>query len=423
MDEKRYKVPPRAHFIWAGGKKVMDLEGIELVSSWIKANDKTEGFIANLWVDKLTAEKSLVEVYKELFKAHGITVLDEQEAKITDISKIIPAPLILRDIAANNYRNEYVAYEIDKLRPNFGSSSDLLRYAILLKEPGFYCDCSDVGVGTTKLSSLFSQAFRRHAVFLEHRPQQPLAEQALLERFDIDQLGNDTFAVTAGPDLNPALFEMVKMSRKNYDLSVELSRNHLRVAHSGNNIKDITIRRTGPGLVRQVLEEEMGCKEDAGILVDSKGKVEIHRVRDGVSSLVTPKVNTCNWLSMRITPYRDEPNLAIQAVINTIKFEAKHFKVLRLDDHICDVVASTGGKISSREALAALTPVIKENSGNIKYTQLTGQFAETLDFARGNNLTSIFQVSLEACIVAINEQAYLGGFIDAETKAEKSENV
>jgi hypothetical protein len=419
MEDKTYKIPPLAHFIWAGGTKLMVPEGIDIVSRWAKANENVNGFRACLWVDKTTAGKSLedlVREYKELFAKNGITVLEETESKSVDITKIKPPPLIIRDIG--RLRDEYVAYEIDKLRPNYGSSSDILRYQILLREGGLYGDCSDVDVGPDGLEKIFAQNFKKHALFLEHRPQQPQASQQNLETFELRQLGNDTFIATAPFPLNPALKRIVEMCRQNYELPEQLGAAHIFVAHSGNNIKDITIGRTGPGLVRQTLLREMKCQQVEGILLDEKKEVEIHRVRNGTNlSLVTPNTNTGNWLNTRITRYEDQPELALQAVINTIKFEATHFKILRLDDHINDIVASTGGKIKSREALEHITPIIKENQGKIKYTQLTGQLKETMEYAAVSALTNIFHLTTQGCIAAIKAQAYLNDIITAEQYA------
>lgn len=408
------KIPPIAHFIWAGGKALLPVDGIEIVSGWIRSCCHIDEFKAFLWIDKKTTSARVIADYKQLFQSKGISVLDETE---TSSSQVSAPQLFIMDIETHGLRNEFVSYEIEKLRPNYGSSSDLLRYEILHTYGGFYCDCTDVSSGITPLVTIFEEKFQRDVLYLDHCPQQPYAPAEKLQNFGVNELGNDTFAVTKN---NQVMSIILNKARQQYDLlSEKLELSHIIVAHSGNNTKDITIARTGPGLVRAVLLGDMTCtNQDTGVLISADKKLEIRRVRDGAITLTQPKSNTGSWLNMRITRH-ENPEDAIKAVIETIKFEATHFKILRLDDHVKDLLESTNNQLTPKQILDRLQPVIEHVLEKIKYTQLTGEFPETIGCALKNTLTSIFNLSLQPCIQAFNAQAMLNDLIRVEKIAKQ----
>lgn len=406
-------IPPLAHFIWAGGKKLLPEEGVKNIARWIDANKDIKDFTAYLWIDKETVAKdeNVVESYIALFKKMGVNVYDESNTS----AKKQPY-LILRDIKTNNLRDEHVAYEIDKLRPNYGSSSDLLRYRILATYGGFYCDCTDVKPGKNSLATIFSQQYNvDNIMYLEHCPQQPNATPAKIAVFGINELGNDTFATNKH---NSTALKMMILARQRYTLPLNTNfLQYIVTAHTGNNIKDTTIWRTGPALVRDVLFELKYVIQD-GRLLSENLKDEVLRFRDGNAEFAIPGDNTGNWLNSRITKYENSKD-AIDKVIQTIKFEAKHFKVLRLDDHISDLIESTEGNIDVAKALEELKVVIEENKKNIQYTQLTGKFVETLDFVSTRKLTSFLSLTKDGLLLVVEQQCYLNDFIRADKAAAK----
>ncbi len=88
---------------------------------------KHPGFEVCLWVDKeSTSPENLDKYYSE----YGF----DQDPKIT-----------LLDITEEGVVDEFSRYHIDKLYPNYGASSDILRYNILVKYGGAYFD-SDIEV-------------------------------------------------------------------------------------------------------------------------------------------------------------------------------------------------------------------------------------------------------------------------------------
>lgn len=404
-------IPPLAHFIWAGGKKLLPKEGVENIAKWINTNKEIENFEAYLWIDKKTVaqDKDILECYKQRFKETGITIYDESD----DSPKKQPY-LILKDIEKNDLRNEYVDYEIEKLCPNYGSSSDLLRYQILIKYGGFYCDCTDVKPGRKNLKELFLKQYPvEHVMYLEHCPQQPEATEDKIKTFGTGELGNDTFATNAD---NIFISTMLGMAYERYLLLT--TQQFIEAAHSGNNIKFTTIKRTGPGLVQDTLREKLQHEEQDGILKRGKNQSEVRRFRNGKLEFAVPGNNTGNWLNLRITKYENHED-AIAKVIKTIEFEAKYFKILRLDDHIKDLIEATDGKISEATALESLTEVIEKHREDIKYVQLTGEFSRTIDFITTKEFHSIFSLVKQEIVEAISAQSYSINFIGIENLARQ----
>jgi len=256
-------------------------------------------------------------------------------------------------------------------------------------------------------------------MYLEHCPQNPNSKKEDLEKFTINRIGNDTFLTNKH---NDAISKILSSAHEKYNLLTDnLSSIHIVSAHSGNNIKDTTIERTGPDLVRRVLTEKLQCRENGGKLIDANGLNEFYRFRDGSLELVIPGSNTGNWLNTRITKY-DDKQIALSKVFKTMNFEAKYFKVLRLDDHIKDLIDSTSNSITQKNALEKLMPVMQENKEKIKYTQLTGEFGHTIDYVLNAKLISVFNLQSDFVVMAITSQCYLIDFIKAEQTADQLKN-
>ncbi len=236
--------------------------------------------------------------------------------------------------------------------------------------------------GKDSLATLFSQQYScDHVMYLEHCTQQPQAKNEQLKVFGVDELGNDTFATNK---LNSAVHQMSLFARNNYNLSSELAVSHAIAAHSGNNIKYATIKRTGPSLMHQVLIKEMKCEKNKdGAMYnyedESKKKGEIHRFRDSKVELAIPNENTAYWLNTKVREYEDSEK-AINQVIQTIEFEAKHFKLLRLDDHISDLTIACNMRATEAWKKLQEKDLKKIIKKNIVYTQLTGEFKETINY-------------------------------------------
>jgi hypothetical protein len=127
--------------------------------------------------------------------------------------------------------------------------------------------------------------------------------------------------------------------------------------------------------------ERMKCTQQGNVLISQDNKSEIRRIRDDQKQFVKPNRNTCNWLNTSVTKYENVDE-AIKAVISTINFEVKHFKVLRLDDHINDLktALSNSNQITTKVLIDKLHDTIQVNFNDIKYVQITGEFSETFQY-------------------------------------------
>lgn len=194
MEKDTKAIPKIIHFIWAGGTRYMPVKNMEVVKQWKEANPE---FAVYIWIDDKENDVIFlqqVEHYAQFFSEddtlNGIDACSEylKDHKIE-----------LKDITEESVVDKYSRYEIDRLRPNYGASSDLLRYSILYKFGGAYFD-SDVVVGSTKLidTSIFDENFREHCLYIDGNSQGSGA------------VGNDTFICTKKNSLMQKIYEQAK---------------------------------------------------------------------------------------------------------------------------------------------------------------------------------------------------------------------
>jgi hypothetical protein len=409
-------IPKIIHFIWAGGAFRIPRDNLIVILQWGIKNRDWKIFI---WIDsqtdpklaendhyKKTCRKLLndEEVFKSLEQSIKETLL--QQISIQDIagqafdreqssssSATNSTSIYAADMASStntmNFRDEYVAYEIDKLRPNYGASSDVLRYGIKYQYGGAYFD-SDVHSGATPLSSIPLTNLARHILYFEHYSQFHTIADEKLANFDaLGSVGNDAFICSQH---NPLMLRMLQKAQGNYKCEDDLER--VEVAYGGRNIRHVTVKRTGPGVIADLVADSKFDKDFR--MLDG---VELRRMRDGKMQLSVPaEVNDKNWLKVRVT--KKEHNAALTAVANTIEFEAKHFNVIRIDDHINDMLAAThdildAGNEDFREAnkKVIVIAVIAEAEKYIKkdtLLQITGLFPQAAKhFSNQNTLFAL----------------------------------
>lgn len=124
-------LPKIIHFIWAGGEKLLPNRSVESIKSWAESVQEDPLCKIYLWVDqKTTSSTFLYKQEEEFFK-------NEKNIEIQDVE-------IFREAS------QYIAYELDRLRSNYGASSDMLRYKILYEYGGAYFD-SDIYPGKVSL--------------------------------------------------------------------------------------------------------------------------------------------------------------------------------------------------------------------------------------------------------------------------------
>ena len=118
------------HFVWVGG----DIPHVRLdrIYRW---KQKNPNFTINLWIDEKGANinsifgtkysQAIMKIKKKVeeFKKLGIIIQTQ------DINKL-----------SIDYKElyEFIRYEIDRLLPNYGAASDLIRLGILFKYGGAY---------------------------------------------------------------------------------------------------------------------------------------------------------------------------------------------------------------------------------------------------------------------------------------------
>lgn len=286
--EQNIELPKIIHFIWAGGKKTMPKESMKVVAEWAKQNP---GFEIWLWVDAKTSGKkdenqnsALQQITAEYYQQFQSIDIKLQLGGNQSQGENYSANIIVKDIEEEKVVAPAIRYEIDRARPNYGASSDMLRYRILNKFGGAYFD-SDIMPArddgnklikpfSLENSKLFEQSLMQHHLFLlEHETQRPNNEISKndLETFNVSsdaRVGNDAFICTRN---NPVMKAISDDVMQNYDNSNKLVAktgiakdprvNLLITMTYGASNRRFTIFMTGPERIRYVLNKELILKE------------------------------------------------------------------------------------------------------------------------------------------------------------------
>ncbi len=415
----KIELPKLIHFIWAGGTHRPDYEEYKTIFQWA---EKNPDFKINLWVDEKTdlgARKKYNADLRKYYKEY----LMEQGVINKDVERLF-SQILVEDISENsygiNFRDDFIAYEIDKLTPNYGSSSDLLRYAILYYCGGRYGDL-DVETGKNRLSDMaeYSQTpLKKHVLYIEHCTQNAHPEQNSLANFETDDIGNDSFISTKS---NPLMYRLWQDAKQNYDVSTN-DRQRIRFAFEGKDIKWGTINRTGPTVVTNIIDK--GDKSSNSIRFQDG---EVKRLRDGTNEFSRPRdLNDCNWLKVGVSKCTNIKE-ALDRVFNTMKFEFAHANVIRLDDHIFDVATSCG--IPQENIVIKVVPEILKRCALLKpnnetLLQATGLYHGYSDFTKGYQ--TIFKLEKSNLIIALNTLLfpdYLAPGKVESLKGTMSENI
>ena len=422
------EIPKIIHFIWSGGQKIIPPDGIANIKEWM---DKNPDHTVFLWVGEHILHYDISSHKKEYLKAFAQYGFTEEDLKRIEFHS--PGEILLT-IKDSYLRDLYdcIIYETNRLRPNYGASSDLLRYLILSIYGGAYADVCDVKPGNNSLSDLaYEFISTTHYLFLDHLNQQATVSKEQLKTFKIeDQLkniwiGNDVFLTTK---LNPFLKELAKLAAKNYDIkmiaSMELRlKEQIKAAYGGNNIKYSTILRTGPAHVRKLLTSFINNsipKPKGCLHLNIVGEpVVIHPLRySGDKQSIDQQTfkyeysgccpfehNTTDWLKAGVTKYKGDLNKAIDFAVMAIKFELKHYNIIRLEDHIKDIMEST--EINDINLVSAtLVSKLREirekdhlDFGHIEVAQLLSTNEHIISFYAEHNL-------LDRCYNSLDDQNF-----------------
>jgi hypothetical protein len=313
MDTGLVPVPPILHFIWAGGTTPMPPAGVANVQDWLRANPT---FTARIWVDAATDPGAAA-------RYPGLTVVD-----ITDGGVVTPE----------------VRYELDSLWPNYGASSDLLRYAILERVGGFYIDCLDVFPlpGSPGLAAHpgLTDGFALHATPHTLAPDRP---------------GAGTEAIVCSPD-HPLMRDLAARARAAYHgrawthraLVYHVDPPPPRIAGPfgrwgdapsvdfpavvGRRARD-TLALTGPGLAIDVLGPALRA-----------------HTTDGWARFAGD--HSLNWAKAKVSPRAYAA--ALSATVGSILFEARNMSLfnpaLHVEHTIWSVLLAEGGEVPTLRA-------------------------------------------------------------------------
>lgn len=363
-----YKIPRIIHIIWAGGNYTLPVSSVRNIILWVSNN---QNFKIILWVDEKTSGSSfseLEETYKNLFQS---CLKISSESKKDEIGYHQIVDLEVKDIRSDPQvclkKDPLIDYEIERIDPNYGASSDILRYRILYKYGGVYFD-HDIVPNINSLEEVVEE-FKdndRHVIYIDHLSQlddEKLNEEELLKFPDNwTRVGNDMFICTPENPLMGVFIETVE--HKNYHLrQYGRKEEAARLAYSNYDIKLNTIERTGPEVIRRVIQDDsLGLlkknQDFAQYCIksikqeDKSIDVEIKPIKSNAYRLAKPYIvikpltnfratNAGSWLNVSFDFFSyDNPDKIINSLITTIQFEQEYFGILRLEDHLETIKAS-----------------------------------------------------------------------------------
>ena len=308
-------VPRLIHFIWAGGTRIMPGESFRVVCDWARVN-AGDGFRVIVWIDR--ASHALAEAtYRVVFG-----------------ERMAGLPIEFWDITEHGVVSASVRYEIDKLWPNYGSSSDLLRYAILARFGGAYFD-SDVLPAGTRLIESHHFISCCAPVFACNFASQGGGV-----------VGNDAFICSPGHPLMQAILDTSLANYRNVLYNYTDRYNHFDV-----RLVD-TMLRTGPGAVLRALLDRnhftpAGESDEGFRFLHAPGDDRRYRpsppqalkMDGGLVRVREGAFNDNGWLNV---PVKVAPDLdaAIETAAAAMRFEMTQMRMLRIEGTIKEIVVA-----------------------------------------------------------------------------------
>jgi hypothetical protein len=343
-------IPKIMHFIWVG--KTIPDDRLHVIQQW---HAQYPDFEIYIWTDPSGTDKSfgsaIREEQQEKLRTAGIS---QEKLKIKDIIEIASDERAIRSM-------RIIRYEIDRLRPNYGAASDLIRYEALYKYGGVYMD-SDVLppkkalYGWLDISLYSNQAFWENAnrCFIYNvtvgAPNDvifsPLGSEGILSLINHIQEDYNVKKQVILRRQEPTIRGLVGFQQNPEANSCIQAYNY----STNTYIKYSTLKRTGPFHVSRIylydneMQEIMDIKDlprnvgwiMSGIEFPWKifGKIPTGTQESQIR--VPLEDSGKSWLGL--APKRiNEPQVAVDIVMESIIFELEHFGILRLSDHLSDV--------------------------------------------------------------------------------------
>lgn len=388
------KIPKEIHFIWAGGEKIMPDDAIKNVLAWSQINPE---FNIKIWVDVQT-DPSCFAKYQH--------VLDQHLGSATQ-------NISIADITEQGVSTPEIRYELDHLCPNYGASSDMLRYEILFKFGGMYADCKDVYPNPNQ---------PLHAIqFPEHDPDEglnvfdtDLSEPRILLHITPHSYlghgkeahGTEAIICTPGHPIMKGLsvsarnayhhpswsYKMLKFqfdhfataemrqhAYKNDITNITYTNLLQKKLNKTNTVKETiifqeevekrramnTLDLTGPGMAARNLHLSQ---------LQSPEYVTMPHAQDrSIDWVMLPKEHAGSWGKLRIVPA--SVDIAIQKALKSIEFEAKEMKLLNISAQVEFIICAAINAQQVVKDKANIANLRKEISGIlIKFLKTDDRF-------------------------------------------------
>lgn len=316
-------MPKIIHFIWAGGPKPFPNDSV--IQAWREKNPDCQII---LWVDKSTTSSSVFQQYKS--KLHyqecgkegpslgtvlatrasptesppdmPLVVFEDIAKLFEDARKVLPKKLVEQAEAC-------IRYEIERFHPNYGASSDILRYLILTTYGGAYFD-SDVLVG-------------KHPIPLNHFGENTYKVTGKTQ--GVLRVGNDAFVCSPG---HQHMVGILKYALKSYQDEMFNNPDKYDVV---SYVATMTPSKTGPDLVLTYMNEHMG--------VSYVKKLPPKECRLSTKCYTPTSANDRNWIGVPIKSCLFI-NDSLQVAQKSLRFECHTIGILRMAAHIRDIIES-----------------------------------------------------------------------------------
>lgn len=333
----------------------MPREGIGNVAHWTHANPDCS---IRLWIDG-PAEPDIAARYRQAG---------------------LPMRVELIDIATCGLATTEIRYELDGLCPNFGATSDLLRYAILAVYGGMYIDCLDV---LPHAHSRLGDLDFRDDTLLLHRSRHAVAPPG----------GPSTEAMLCSPH-HPRMQALADAARGAYR-GPHWSYKRLRLRLEPPTPSSPQLERLRRWEERETVSAlEFSKKRALDTLVLTGPAMALRLLRGNAEQLpdeyvvpldliTEPTEHALSWGPLRVLarPY----DAAIAAAVGSIRFEADHMRLFNPVLHVAQIAASvnsTTGAAMTAEQVAQiqrdLFTSLRPDTDRFAYYASAGLSAEPL---------------------------------------------
>lgn len=321
-----FDLPKIIHFVWAGGIKQMPVVNQERIMAWIREH---RDFKVYIWVDYKTAIGNSEEQKKLGVLEHFQQITKQAtNLEIKDVNE----DLFLRFQQSDEIDkvSKFFNYEINRLRPNYGASSDILRYSVLYNYGGAYFD-SDVLVGGNKLSTIAPfEVLDKHMIFIDSNSQ------------NSGHIGNDAFITTKN---NPVIKQILKKCIANY-YDFDTAGKDFDIRYDNMDfIRDCTPWLTGPRVVESIVLKDPQTDIIASNAFSSD-KVKEEEHGSLICQLDTNgrniNINDQSWIGKSIKKALTEKE-CLDSIINASVVEYRDLKLLRINDHFYNYYESVEG--------------------------------------------------------------------------------